>query len=122
MSLQNQYEKRKAYEDKILRARSKEIKKVPLFFNKEIKAENAKAEAYNKRLEQEKQKIALYSVKEPVKERKQVLDNYIERAVKCKITIDNTTERQEKERSRLEQMKVVKEENQVQKRRPGYRT
>jgi len=121
MSLQNQYEKDKAYADKILKAKPMEIKKVPLFFNKEIKAENAKAEAYNKRLEQEKQKIVQNPVKEPLKERKQLLDNYIERAVKSKITIDNTIERQEKEKSRLEQMKVVKEENQLQKRRPGYR-
>lgn len=121
MSLQNQYEKDKAYQEKVLRARPKEIKKVPLFFNKEIKAENAKAEAYNKRLDQEKEKIAQNPVKEPVKERKQLLDNYIEKAVKSKISIDNTIERQEKEKSRLEQMKVVKEENQLQKRRPGYR-
>lgn len=68
-------------------------------------------------MEQEKQKIA----QNPVKERKQLFDNYIEKAVKSKITIDNTIERQEKERNRVEQMKVVKEEEQVQKRRPGYR-
>lgn len=120
-SLQSKYEERKAYEEKVRNAQPKEIKKVPLFFNKEIKAENAKAEAYNKRLDQEKEKIAQNPVKEPVKERKQLLDNYIEKAVKSKISIDNTIERQEKEKSRLEQMKVVKEENQLQKRRPGYR-
>ena len=114
LSLQNQYEKDKAYEDKVLKAKPLAIKKVPLFFNKEIKVANDKAEAYNKRLEQEKQKIAQNPVKEPVKERKQLLDNYIERAVKSKITIDNTIERQEKDRSRLEQIKVVKEDNQEQ--------
>src|SRR5690606_25837083 len=58
ISLQNQYEKQKADEEKIMNAKPLEIKKVPLFFSKEIKEANAKAEADNKRLEQEKQKIA----------------------------------------------------------------
>lgn len=121
MSLQNQYEKRKAYEEKVLKARLMEIKKVPLFFNKEIKAENSKAKAYNKRLEQEKQKIAQNPIKEPVNERKQIIENYIDTAIKSKITIDNTIERQENERNRLEKMKVTKEENKVQKRSTGYK-
>ena len=115
LSLRKQYDKHKAYEDKVRKAQPLEIKKVPLFFNKEIKAENAKAEAYNKRLEQEKQKTAQNPVKEPGLQRKQVLDKYIENAVKCKITIDNRVPRQEKERNRLEQMKVTKEENKVQR-------
>lgn len=120
ISLQNQYEKDKAYEEEVRKAKPLEIKKVPLFFNKEIKEANAKAEAYNKRLQQEKQKLAQNPIKDPAKERKQLLDNYIENAVKVKIIIDNCIERQEKERSRLEQSKAVKEEHQVQKRRPGY--
>lgn len=115
MSLKDKYEKQKVYEEKVLKAQPLEIQKVPLFFGKEIKAENAKAEAYNKRLEQEKQKTAQNPVKEPGLQRKQVLDKYIENAVKCKITIDNRVPRQEKERNRLEQMKVTKEENKVQR-------
>ncbi|MCI0922776.1 relaxase/mobilization nuclease domain-containing protein [Sphingobacterium rhinopitheci] len=125
MSLQDLYEKRKAYEEKIRRAKPMEIKKVPLFFSKEIKEANAKAEAYNKRLEQEKQKIAQNPVKERTKVCKQLLDNYIDKALKSKITIDNRVQTQEKERNRLEQMKVTKEENQeqIQKRdrSRGYR-
>ena len=121
MYLQNQYEKDKAYQEKVLKAQPMEIKKVPLFFNKEIKEKNAKAEAYNKRLDQDKKKIIQDPVKEPILQRKQLLGNYIEKAVNSKITIDSTNERQENERSRLEQTKVVKEENQVQKRRTGYK-
>jgi len=123
-ALQTKYEERKAYEEKVRNAKPLEIKPVPFLFNSKIKEENAKAEEYNKKLEKAKQKIEQNPIKEPNQERKQLLHNYIEKAVKSEIKVDKRAEKQEKELSRIEQMKVQREENeysQKQKRPRGYK-
>jgi len=122
--LQRKYEERKAYEEKVRKAKPIEIKPVPFLFGSKIKEENAKAEEYNTKLERAKQKIEQNPVKEPSLQRKQLLENYIENVVKSKITIDNRAEKQERELSRFEQMKAQREEkerNQKQERPRGYR-
>ena len=124
MSLKDKYEQEKAYENKIREAKPMEIKKVPFLFGKEIREENAKAEAYNKRLEKEKQKIEKNPVKEPIQECKQFVDRYIEGAIKSKIIIDNRSQTQERSPSRLQQMKAQRDENELnekQNKSRGYR-
>lgn len=120
-SLQTKYEERKAYEEKIKNAKPMEIKPVPFLFAGKIKEENVKSETYNSRLAQEKEQIKQNPVKEPIQENKALINDYIERTVKSEIQIDKPKNKQEKELSRFEQIKALREEKDQDQKNRGFK-
>lgn len=119
-ALYAKYEERKAYEDKIIKAKLKPLQDVPLIFGrKAILEENAKAEEYNRKLQSAKLQVKRNQVKKPVQEASRFMSGYIGKAIKQEFYVyKDKVNRQQQARS-SEGLKVPKEERNETKKRNG---